>query len=126
MPTIEIDGSGACSAEHGTRLVHAIEGCGVDIGHRCGGNARCTTCRVRFAEGEPEAMTRAEYDKLRERGLLGEVRLSCQILVTHDMAVTPLMRVEEMGWTDPGPPPARQITPEPDWLTPDERARLDE
>lgn len=116
MPIITIEGFGACEAVEGARLVLAIEGCGVDIGHRCGGNARCTTCRVRFVEGEPETMTRAEHDKLNERGLLGDVRLSCQILVEADMTVEPLMRVAAMGWSDPGPPPQPTVTPEPEWI----------
>lgn len=60
-------------------------------------------------------MTQAEYDKLTERELLGEVRLSCQILTEHDMAVEPLMRVSEQGWSDPGPEPADTIEPEPVW-----------
>ncbi len=116
MPTLNIEGHGACDVPQGKRLVLAIEGCGVDIGHRCGGYARCTTCRVRFAEGEPETMTRAEYDKLKHRDLLGEVRLSCQIVVADGMTVAPLMRVAEMGWSDPGPPPEPTVTPEAAWF----------
>ena len=116
MPTINIDGIGACEVAEGQRLVLAIEGCGVDIGHRCGGNARCTTCRVRFIDGEPETMTRAEHDKLEDRGLLGEVRLSCQIVIEADMTLEPLMRVAAMGWSDPGPPPEPTVTPEPEWM----------
>lgn len=116
MPKLTIKGVGTCDVEAGQRLVLAIEGCGVDIGHRCGGNARCTTCRVAFEAGEPDAMTRAEYEKLKDRDLLGTVRLSCQILTNDDMTVEPLMRVNEMGWPDPGPEPAPTITPEPDWL----------
>lgn len=116
MPTLTIEGHGPCEVEAGKRLVLAIEDCGIDIGHRCGGNARCTTCRVRFTDGEPDAMTRAEHDKLDDRGLLGEVRLSCQIVVEADMTVEPLMRVEQMGWTDPGPPPEPTVTPEPEWI----------
>ncbi len=116
MPTLNIEGFGSCDVPEGKRLVLAIEGCGVDIGHRCGGFARCTTCRVRFVEGEPETMTRAEHAKLKDRGLLGEVRLSCQILVKDGMSVAPLMRVAEMGWSDPGPPPEPTVTPEPAWF----------
>jgi ferredoxin len=102
------------------RLVLAIEELGVRIGHRCGGNARCTTCRVRFADGEPSTMTRAEFDKLTERGLLGEWRLSCQILCAHDMHVEPGMTMDTEGWPDPGPPPAETVTPEPTWFSEDE------
>ncbi len=117
MPTLTIQGAGSFEVPEGRRLVRAIEECGIDIGHRCGGKARCTTCRVRFSAGEPEAMTQAEYDKLKERELLGQVRLSCQILTAGDMTVEPLQRVATMGWPDPGSAPADAIDPEPVWRT---------
>ena len=116
MPVLKIEGFGSFDAEEDQRLVLAIEAAGVDIGHRCGGKARCTTCRVRFIEGEPDVMTRAEYEKLKERDLLGEVRLSCQIVADRPMAVEPLMRVSEMGWSDPGPPPNPTVEPEARWF----------
>lgn len=115
MPTITIDGYGECEVEKGTRLVLAIEGCDVDIGHRCGGYARCTTCRVEFFDGEPETMTEAEYERLQDRDLLGDVRLSCQIVADRDMHVKPLMTVSEQGWSDPGPAPEETVTPEAVW-----------
>lgn len=116
MPKITIPGHGAIEVEPRQRLVNALRTHGVNLGHRCGGYARCTTCRVEFIAGEPEVISRAEQDKLAERELLGEVRLSCQILVEEDMTVKPLMMVEEMGWSDPGPPPEETVTPIPDWI----------
>ncbi|MXW13320.1 MAG: (2Fe-2S)-binding protein [Rhodothermaceae bacterium] len=116
MPKITIPGHGAMEVEHGQRLVNALQANGVNLGHRCGGYARCTTCRVEFIAGEPEVISRAEQEKLVEGKLLGEVRLSCQILVEEDMTVKPLMMVEEMGWSDPGPPPEETVTPIPDWI----------
>ena len=115
MPILTIQGVGTFEVPEGRRLVKAIEACGVDIGHRCGGKARCTTCRVRFIEGEPERMTQAEHDKLKERELLGKVRLSCQVQANHAMTVEPLMRVSQEGWSDPGPEPADTIEPDPIW-----------
>ncbi len=120
MPILKIENDGSHDVAEGQRLVRAIESCGVDIGHRCGGKARCTTCRVRFIEGEPEVMTRAEYEKLKERELLGEVRLSCQIVVKGPMTVEPLMRVRDMGWDDPGPEPAVTVEPEAAWFPKEE------
>jgi ferredoxin len=120
MATLNIAAVGTYEVKDGQRLVLAIEQCGVDIGHRCGGHARCTTCRVNFISGEPDTMTRAEYEKLKDRGLLGEMRLSCQILTDGAMTVEPLMRVQDMGWDDPGPEPEASITPEPEWLNRDE------
>lgn len=116
MPRLTVNGRSA-EFPADERLVLAIEELGVDIGHRCGGNARCTTCRVAFEEGEPEAMTEAEAAKLREKGLLGEARLSCQLTVSQDMTVRPLMTRQSEGWPDTGPAPAQGITPEPSWTT---------
>ena len=114
MPRLVI---GTFEVEKGRRLVKAIGEAGVDVGHRCGGQARCTTCRVRFQEGEPDEMTRAEYLKLSERDLLGQFRLSCQILAEDDMKVEVLMRAQEAGWADAGPEPADEIEPQPDWIS---------
>ncbi|MBI5878322.1 MAG: (2Fe-2S)-binding protein [Chloroflexi bacterium] len=101
----------------GTKLAIAIEQLGVHIGHRCGGNARCTTCRVEFESSEPATMTEAEYDKLQERGLFGKARLSCQIAVDHDMAVRPLVTLEtEPSWTDTGPALQNGVTPLAAWF----------
>lgn len=98
------------------RLVLAVEqDARVDILHACGGNARCTTCRVEFVEGEPSKMTVAERDRLAMRGLTG-VRLSCQILCDHDMTIRANSRLEGSGRPDPGPAPEATITPPPEWV----------
>lgn len=103
MPTITI-GDASFTVAAGTRLVNAIEDAGVRIGHRCGGNARCTTCRVQFVHGEPTTMTPAEHAKLVDKGFLGQYRLSCQIIVDHDMHVVPQVTLETMpDWSDTGP-----------------------
>jgi ferredoxin len=116
MPTLNVEGFGIVEAEEGARLVNAVRASGADIGHRCGGQAKCTTCRVTFAEGEPEEMTRAEHEKLDQTDALGDYRLACQIRVDRPMTVTPLMLAEEMGWDDPGPEPAAEVEPEAEWM----------
>jgi ferredoxin len=116
MPRITVSGQ---SAEWPTdkRLVNAIEDMGIHIGHRCGGNARCTTCRVMFTSGEPATMTVAEFQKLRERGLYGQYRLSCQIQCDHDMDVEPVMTLENQEeWTDTGPRPDDAVHPTAEWF----------
>ena len=114
MPKLTIEGQ-TYDVEAGTRLVLAIEQCGIKIGHRCGGNARCTTCRVTFQAGEPDEMTEAEYNKLKQVNLYGQARLACQIVVTHDMSVTPLVTADNQpAWNgDTGPAPATEVTPDP-------------
>ena len=116
MPKVTVEDFDSFDVPEGQRLVVALAEAGVDIGHRCGGYARCTTCRVRVFEGEPDVMTAAELDKLRSGGHLGKIRLACQMLVEEDMTVEPLMRVSTMGWSDPGPPPEETVTPEPEWV----------
>ena len=120
MHTLTIEGVGTFEVEDGTRLVRAIEDAGVDIGHRCGGHASCTTCRVEFDDGEPDVMTKAEHDKLGDINQLGAMRLSCQIVVDRDMTVKPLMTVEEQGWDDAGPEPTIVVEPEPEWFPEEE------
>ena len=115
MPKITVEGYGSFDVTKGKRLVRAIEENGVDILHRCCGFARCTTCRVEFREGEPQRMTRAEHDKLQQNGILGQVRLSCQIVCDHDMQVHPGMTLQSEGWTDTGPRPEPTVTPEARW-----------
>ena len=116
MPKLTVDGYGTFDVPAEKRLVLAIEqDAAVDILHACGGNARCTTCRVEFIEGEPARYTAAEQQRLAERGLTG-VRLSCQILCDHDMAVRAISRLEGSGRPDPGSTPQETITPPPQWL----------
>jgi ferredoxin len=114
VPNLTIDGIGTFDVPAGKRLVLAIEDAGVDILHACGGNARCTTCRVEFIDGEPQQMTAAEKERLAMRELRG-VRLSCQLTCDHDMTVRAISRLEGSGRADAGPPPAPEITPEPVW-----------
>jgi ferredoxin len=115
MPKLSIDGN-SFDVETGKRLVLAIEEAGVNIGHRCAGNAHCTTCQVVFEAGEPEGMTKAEMDLLTDRGLIGQCRLSCQITCDQDMSVKPVMLVEKEGWDSPGDTPEAGITPDPVWV----------
>lgn len=115
MPTIAVEGFSPVDVPPDKRLVLAIEeNVGVDILHACGGNARCTTCRVEFIAGEPETMTVAEKERLAQRGLTG-VRLSCQILCDHDITVRAISRLTGSGRPDPGPKPATTITPLAEW-----------
>lgn len=115
MAKLTIEDKGTFEVPDGKRLVLAIEENGLDILHRCGGYAKCTTCRVEFVEGEPARMTVAERDKLQEQGNLGVFRLSCQIACEHDMTVKPLMTLSGTKMDDAGPTPQDDITPTPEW-----------
>lgn len=116
MPQVTVKDGKTFEVEAGKRLLIALRDEDVDILHRCGGNAKCTTCRVQFHAGEPERMTEAERDKLQDQDQLGAFRLSCQIECTQDMTVEPLMSLASTGLDDRGPDPARTITPDPVWI----------
>jgi ferredoxin len=109
MPKVTVEGVGEFEVPAGKRLVLALEDeAKIDQLHACGGNARCTTCRVEFLSGEPPTMTEAERQVLAARGVSG-VRLSCQILVNQDMAVRAISRLAGSGRKDVGPRPADAI-----------------
>src|SRR5215218_10172051 len=108
MPKLVVEEAGEFEVPEGKRLVLALEqDAGIDQLHACGGNARCTTCRVEFLEGEPDSMTVAERDVLAARGLSG-VRLSCQIVCNQDMTVRAISRLAGSGRKDAGHQPAAE------------------
>jgi ferredoxin len=116
MPKLTVEGYAPVDVENGKRLVLAIEqDARVDVLHACGGNARCTTCRVEFIEGEPSKMTVAEKTVLTAKGVVG-ARLSCQIVCDHDMTVRAISRLEGSGRPDPGSTPLPTIQPPPEWI----------
>ena len=115
MPKLTVEGFATVEVAAGKRLVLAIEqDAHVDVLHACGGNARCTTCRVEFVSGEPSKMTMAEKTALAMKGASG-VRLSCQIACEGDMTVRAISRLEGSGRPNAGGPPDPNIQPPPEW-----------
>jgi ferredoxin len=108
MPKIQAEtatGLVETEAPAGKKLVLAIEDAGVDILHRCGGNARCTTCRVEILEGDAGEMRELEKNRLAvETELAPNIRLSCQIHVQNDLKVRVVNQASVKG-IDPGPRP---------------------
>jgi ferredoxin len=92
-------------APEGKKLVLAIEDAGIDILHRCGGNARCTTCRVEVLAGDPGEMGELERARLAvETDLPANVRLSCQVHVKDNLTVKVVNQASVRGM-DAGPRP---------------------
>ena len=107
MPTVTIKDVGTTECAEGDRLVLAIEHAGCDLLHRCGGYARCATCKVLILAGDAGPMTDAERERLeRIADRPDNLRLSCQVQVRDDLTVDVLGRLKDhpdMG--DPGPEP---------------------
>src|SRR5215203_813312 len=107
MPVVTVEGfADPIDTDQGRRLVLAIEGAGIDILYRCGGNARCTTCRVEILSGDPGPLTEPEEERLsRVDDRIPDMRLSCQVQVNDDLEVRVLRRLSDFpDMTDPGPP----------------------
>ena len=108
MPHITAEtaqGKIAFDAEMDRKLVLALEDNGIDILHRCGGNARCTTCRIEVLEGDPGEILEAEAGILATKTDLGErTRLSCQIRVIDDLHIKVINQASVAG-IDPGTRP---------------------
>ena len=85
----------------------ALEDAGIDILHRCGGNARCTTCRVEVLSGESGEMTDRERKRLSHvPDATAQTRLSCQLLVTGNLEVRVVNRLSQLNLDDAGPRPS--------------------
>jgi ferredoxin len=101
MPKITaetVGGTEMFEAEAGRKLVLALEDHGIDILHRCGGNARCTTCRVEVLSGDPGEIGEPERVILATKTDLGErTRLSCQIRVIDDLHIKVIRQASVEG-----------------------------
>lgn len=81
------------AAPAGSSILEALRDAGLPHASVCGGRARCTTCRVRIAEGlralaPAEAL---EADALRRIDAAPNVRLACQARPAADIWITPLV-----------------------------------
>ena len=105
MPQVTVEGEKTFDVEAGKKLVLALEDNGIDVLHRCGGQARCTTCRVEVVMGDVPPMSEEEREALEEPELIAKYRLSCQILVESDLTVRVAKRAHIEG-INPGPRPS--------------------
>ncbi|MFN7249580.1 MAG: 2Fe-2S iron-sulfur cluster-binding protein [Anaerobacillus sp.] len=105
MATINVLDYQSFEAEEGKKLVNVLEDNGVDILHRCGGKSKCTTCRVEVIEGDFAPKSEQEQQTLAAKGFNeANVRLSCQVVVTGDCTVKPVMTKANSN-LEPGPRP---------------------
>jgi len=101
MPRITAEAAGgivAFEVEKDRKLVLGLEDNGVDILHRCGGNAKCTTCRVEILSGDPGEIGEPEKVILSTKTDLGDhTRLSCQVRVIDDLHVRVIRQASVEG-----------------------------
>ena len=98
-------GTVAFEAQKGKKLVLCLEDNGIDILHRCGGNARCTTCRVEVLYGDPGEIGEAEAAILATKTDLNDhTRLSCQVRVNDDLHVKVIRQASVEGMDAGGRP----------------------
>jgi len=120
MPKLTVDDNEPVDVPEGKRLINALlDEAKIDQLHACGGFARCTTCRVEYLSGEPDAMTQAEKSVLTRKQMIGTAgaRLSCQIMCDRDMHVRAPNRLTGSGMASPGDRPKDEVTPPPVWTT---------
>ena len=115
MPKLTVEGFAPVEVESGKRLVLAIEqDAQVDVLHACGGNARCTTCRVEFIDGEPTRMTAAERQVLAAKGVdRRPAVLPDRLRPRHDRPRH--LPADRQRAARSGPHAGSRITPPPVW-----------
>jgi adenylate cyclase len=81
------------AAEPAETILQTSLRAGIRHAHACGGNARCSTCRVVIVEGLDSCNERNELEqKLADRlHLTSEVRLACQTIIGDDVKLRRLV-----------------------------------
>ena len=90
----EAGGEMSVRVEGRRTLLEAALAAKVPLFHDCGGQARCTTCRVRVVEGDLPERTEGEAEIARMFNWPDEIRLTCQLRPEKDLRVERTMRHE--------------------------------
>ena len=90
---IAYPGARIVTAPRGFTILDASRLAGIPHASVCGGRGRCSTCRVRIADGLADlpAPSEAERRVLTRVGAAPDVRLACQTRPARDVAVAPLL-----------------------------------
>ena len=111
------------TVEKRTKLLKALMDNETDVVHTCGGNSKCTTCRVTIHKGVPTKKTQAQQDRFDKAKRAGATQfdhpavfLSCQVLVEEDMTVSVSETFNSVIHDSHGKDTEDGITPDPVWL----------
>ncbi len=93
---ISYPGGNEYSVPRGTTVLEASRLAGIPHVSVCGGKGRCTTCRVKIVSGnnnvsEPNAH---ETKIIKRLGFDSDVRLACQLKVSKNLGILPLINPE--------------------------------
>lgn len=83
----------------GYSVLEASRAAGIPHLSTCGGRGRCSTCRVRVIEGlaEQPPPNETEQATLARIHAPDNVRLACQLRMTHDLTIAPVLGAENVG-----------------------------
>ena len=97
MPKITFHGEKTVDIESNKTILQCSLESGIKHAHVCGGNARCTTCRIFVLEGLENCAERNEKENLvaEKRRLEPRIRLACQTKITGDILCKRLVKDEE-------------------------------
>jgi ferredoxin, 2Fe-2S len=75
--------------DHTKTLLEHFQDHGIDWMHACGGQGRCTTCKVIVQEGQSnfQGLTRPEKSYFAEGALNAHERLACQSKISGDVCL---------------------------------------
>ncbi|RDE24925.1 adenylate/guanylate cyclase domain-containing protein [Motiliproteus coralliicola] len=84
-------------ARQGQTLLEALREAGIEHSSVCGGRGRCTTCRVRIMEGLDQLPPADDTERQALEGVQADddVRLACQLRLTSDLSVVPLIPYQQ-------------------------------
>ncbi len=104
MPRINYIDGPTIEAEEGETVLEASVRQGVDHQQACGGDCRCSTCRVEVVEGAEHCSEprEDELEVLAVNGLRPPVRLACQLRPEGDITVRVLLREMERNLKEMG------------------------
>ncbi len=97
MPRITYQNETVIEANPTTPILQASLQNGIPHTHVCGGNARCSTCRVLIVEGLEHCCPRNEKEQKMavRRNFSSQVRLACQTTVSGDVTLRRLVLDDE-------------------------------
>ncbi len=85
--TVTVNESREISAQTGDKLLGVLSDAGISLPSSCGGAGTCGLCRVAVIDGAREPLP-TEVNRLTRREVAEGLRLSCQVVLRGDLAIS--------------------------------------